>query len=103
MEQVLVSLKKPRVISLEILDNKRKQLVLLGNILRSGDISAISKQVKRTFDAGATREDILTVASFVIGEIKILNAIIELLRAIKYEENIRAPYISIIEDCREID
>ena len=103
MEQVLVSLKMPGVIRLEILDDKRKELVLLGNILRSGEINAITDQVKKTFDAGATREDIFTVASFVIGDNTILNAIIELLRAISYEENTRTPYISVLEDCKEID
>lgn len=103
MEQVLLSLKMPGVISLEILDDKRKELVLLGNILRSGEINAIADQVKKTFDSGATREDIFTVASFVIGDGTILNAIIELLRAIRYEENMRVPYISVIDDCKEID
>ena len=103
MEQVLVSLKMPGFINLEILDGKRKELVLLGNIIRSLDINAIADQVKKTIDAGATKKDILTVASFVIGERTILIAIIELLRAIRYEENNRAPYISIIEDCKGID
>ena len=103
MERVLVSLKMPGVISLEILDSKRKELVLLGNILRSGEINTIADQVKKTFDAGATKEDIFTVASFIIGDGTILNAITELIRAIRYEENIRTPYISVLEDCKEID
>ena len=101
MEQVLVSLKMPGIISLEILDDKRKELVLLGNILRSGEINTIAEQVRKSFDAGATREDILTVVSFVIGDSTVLNSIIELLRAIRYEENVRMPYISVIEDCKE--
>jgi alkylhydroperoxidase/carboxymuconolactone decarboxylase family protein YurZ len=103
MEQVLISLKMPGIISLGILDHKRKELVLLGNILRSGEINAISKQLRKTFDAGATRENILTVASFVIGDSTVLNVIIELLKAIRYEENNRAQNISILEDCKEID
>ena len=101
MEQVLVSLKMPGVISLEILDDKRKELVLLGNVLRSGEINTIAQQVRRAFDAGATKEDILKVASFVIGDSTVFNAIIELLRAIRNEENVRTPYISIIDDVRE--
>ena len=103
MEQVLVSLKMPGVISLEILDDKRKELVLLGNILRSREINVIAQQVKHAFDAGATKEDILKVASFVIGDSTVFDAIIQLLQAIRYEENLRTPYISIIDDCKEID
>ena len=103
MEQVLLSLKMPGIISLEILDNKRKELVLLGNILRSGKINAISEQVRKTFDDGASREDILTVASFVIGNSTVLNTICELLRAIRYEEKKRAPYIKVKKDCKKID
>ena len=103
MEQVLVSLKMPGVISLEILDDKRKELVLLRNILRSREINVIAQQVKHAFDAGATKEDILKVASFVIGDSTVFDAIIQLLRAIRYEENLRTPYISVIDDCKEID
>lgn len=103
MEQVLVSLKMPGVTRLEILDNKRKELVILGNILRSVDIKSIAGQVSKVFDAGATREDILMVASFVFGEGINLNAFIDLSRAITYEESRRAPYISVVEDCKEID
>ena len=66
-------------------------------------MNAIAEQVRNTFDAGATREDILTVASFVIGNSTVLNALFELLQAIRYEENKRAPYISVVKDCKEID
>ncbi len=103
MNQVLVSLKMPGIFNLEILDDKRKELVLLGNILRYGEINAIADQVRKTFDAGATCEDICKVASFVIRDKKIFNTIVELLRAIRYEENKRTPYISVIDDCKEID
>ena len=103
MEQVLVSLEMPGLISLEILDDKRRELVLLGNILRYGEINAISDQVRKTFDAGATSEDICKVASFVVRDRKIFDIITELFRAIRYEGNKRAPYISVVDDCKEID
>jgi alkylhydroperoxidase/carboxymuconolactone decarboxylase family protein YurZ len=102
MKQVLVSLKMPGVTRLEILDSKRKELVILGNILRSVDAKFIAKQVTKAFDVGATKEDILMVASFVLGEGN-LNAFIELSKAVTYEESRRAPYISAIDDCKEID
>jgi len=103
MDQVLISLKKPGLISLEILDSKRKELVILGNVLQYGEIKLIFDQVKRTYDAGASKEDIMRVASFVFRNDKIIDSIIELIKAIEFEENKRAPYISIIDDCKEID
>jgi len=101
MDLVLVYLKKYGAISIDVLDNKRKELVALGNILRSECNEDIATQIEKALDAGATRYDILKVVGFILGDIRLLNSIIELLRILNYEENKRSEYISVIDDVRE--
>jgi len=43
----------------------------------------------------------LKVVSFVIGDTHLLLSVIELLRALRFEESDRASYISVVEDCPE--
>ena len=103
MDQVLISLRKPGLINLEILDNKEKELVILGNILQYGELKAISDQLRRVFDAGATKDDIIRLASFIFHNGKFFNLIIELMKAIEFEGNKRSPYNSIVDDWKETD
>jgi len=101
MNQVLICLKNKNRINLGVLDGRQKELVELGNVIRLGKTELISSHVKKALDSGATKEDILCVVSFILGDEKLLNAIIELLSALSFEEANRSEYISIIDDCRE--
>jgi len=101
MQQVLVCLKKNGAINIDVLDNKRKELVELGIALKLGYNKEIAIHVEKALDAGATREDILKVMAFVIGNARLFNSTIELLRILNYEENKRAELISMVDDVRE--
>jgi hypothetical protein len=101
MNQVLVCLKNRNTYNIGVLDKKQKELVELGNTIRKGKTESIAHHVKSALDAGATNDDILTVASFILGDKKILNSIIELIMALSFEESKRRDYISVVEDCRE--
>lgn len=101
MEQVLVCLKKNGAINIDVLDNKRKELVAVGIALKLGSKKDIAIHIEKALDAGATSEDILEVVAFIIGDIRLFNSIIELLRILNYQENERSDYISIIDDVRE--
>ncbi len=101
MEQVLIYLKKGNTINIDILDNKRKELVCLGNAVLSGEKLLIEEQIKKALDAGATRKDILKIVEFIIGDKKLFNSIIELLNIVSNEENKRTLPISVLEDVRE--
>jgi len=101
MEQVLVCLKKNGAINIDVLDNKRKELVELGIALKLGWNKEIASHVEKALEAGATREDILKVMTFLIGNSRLFNSTIDLLRILNYEENKRAEFISVIDDVRE--
>lgn len=101
MEQVLVCLKKNGAINIDVLDSKRKELVELGVALKSGCKRDIATHIEKALDAGATRDDILKVVAFIVGNTRLFSSIIELLRILNYEENKRAEYISIVDDVRE--
>jgi len=101
MEQVLVCLKKNRAINIDVLDDKRRELVALGIVLKSGCKEDIATHVEKALDAGATREDILKVVAFIVGNTRLFSSIIELLKILNYEENKRADYISVVNDVRE--
>lgn len=101
MEQVLVCLKTNGVIKLEVLDIRRRELVSLGKAILAGNISSIKKHVSAALDAGATRDDILKVVSFIMSDNKLFTSIIELLKVLSIEEDLRTPCISIIDDVRE--
>lgn len=101
MKQVLICLEQKNGLKLDVLTAKQRELVALGTSLIAGNTHSISHHVKNALDEGATKNDILKVASFAIGNTRLLLSIIELLRALEFEENDRKSYISIIEDCRE--
>ena len=101
VQQVLVCLKKEGTINLGFLDNRRRELVALGTALRSGNTNAIGSYVKNALDAGASKEDILNVMAFIVGDVKLFTTMQELLRILQYEDAKRASYISVIDDVRE--
>ena len=102
MNQVLVCLKKNNgVIKLDVLDNRRKELVALGNALRVGDLESIPKHVKKALDAGASPDEIQEVAEFILGNNQIFYSMVTLLKALNFEESERQDYISVVDDCRE--
>lgn len=100
MEQVLICLKKNGVVNIDVLDSRRRELVALGKAILTGNTRSIAKHVEKALDAGATRKEILQVVAFIVGDTRLLNCIIELLKALSYEENRRAPWISVVDDCR---
>ena len=101
MEQVLVYLKNKNGLKLGVLPIKQRELVALGKAILSGNKRSIEKHVIAALDAGATRENILQVVAYVMRDNRILKSIIELIRVLDYEENRRAPHISILHDVRE--
>lgn len=101
MRQVLIHLEKKNGLKLDKLTAKQRELIALGNSLVAGNAHSISHHVRKALDTGATKKDILKVASFVIGDTHLLLSIIELLRALRFEESDRASYISVVEDCTE--
>ena len=101
MHQVLVCLKNKNKLKLEILTGREKELIELGKSLISCDRDSIPQCVKNALNAGATDGDILKVASFVIGNDRLLMAIIELLKSLSFEADIRESCISVVDDCRE--
>jgi hypothetical protein len=101
MEQVLVCLKKNGIVSIDVLDTKRKKLYLIGKALIEGNKQSIATHVEKALDAGASMQDILRVATFVIGDKKLIISLTELINTLRYEESKRAGYISILEDVRE--
>jgi len=101
MEQVLVCLKTNGVVKLEVLDIKRRELVLLGKAILEGNIKFIENHIVAALDAGASSDEILKVVSFIMSDNKLFNSIIELLKTLSIEEDLRTPCISIINDVRE--
>ena len=101
MEQGLICLKKNGVVNIDVLDSRRRELVALGKAILTGNNCSIAKHVEKALDAGASQKDILKVLTFIVGDVQLLNSIIELLRAMFYEENRRAPHISVLDDVRE--
>ncbi len=101
MEQVLICLKKNGVVNIDVLDSRRRELVALGKAILTSNTRFIAKHVEKALDAGASQKDILKVLTFIVGDVQLLNSIIELLRAMSYEENKRAECISVVDDVRE--
>ena len=101
MQQVLVCLKKKGVINLDVLDTKRKELVTLGIAIKAGCKRDIATHIEKALDAGASREDILKVVAFIIGDTRLFISILELLKVLSYEENQRTECISVVDDVRE--
>jgi len=94
-------LEKKKGLNLDILTAKQKELVALGNALLARNTHSIALHVEKALDAGASQEEILKVVAFIVGDTRLLSSIIELLKTLSYEENRRAPYISVIDDVRE--
>jgi len=101
MEQVLICLEKKEGLKLNVLTTKQKELVVLGKVLLEGYRQTITKHVKKALDAGASREEILKVAAFIVGDSRLFSSIIEFLRTLNYEESKRAPWISVVDDVKE--
>jgi len=101
MHQVLICLEKKKGLYLDVLDTRQKELVALGNAIRAGNTYSIATCVKKALDAGASREEILKVLAFIVGDVRLLNSIMELLSILRYESNRRAPWISVVDDVRE--
>lgn len=101
MEQVLICLEKKKGLYLDALNTRQRELVALGNAIRTGDKNTIATNVKKALDAGASREEILKVLTFIVGDVRLFRSIIELLRALSYEESKRTPFISVVDDVRE--
>ena len=101
MRQVLICLEKDAAYHSSKLNSRQKALVELGRAVYKGQNDRIAACVKKAMDVHATREDILKVVSFILGDRVVLDSIIELLKALRYEESVRAETISVLDDCRE--
>jgi hypothetical protein len=101
MHQVLSCLEKKEEPISKNLTQRQISLINLGKILYLRQNESISKYVKRSLDSGATKNDVLKVMAFILGDGLLLDVIINLIKELNYEENIRQNPISIIDDCRE--
>ena len=101
MRQVLICLEKKKGLYLDVLDTRQKELVALGNAIRAGNTYSIATRVKKALDAGASIEEILKVLAFIVGDVRLFRSIIELSRALSYEESKRKSFISVVDDVRE--
>lgn len=101
MNQVLMCLKSDGVLNIEVLDERRKELVELGRSILSGDNHNIEEHVINALDAGASHKDILEVVAYILSDNLLFKSVIKLFRVLDYEENRRAPYISVLDDIRE--
>ncbi|MBU0497881.1 MAG: hypothetical protein KKG04_08020 [Candidatus Thermoplasmatota archaeon] len=101
MNQVLVYIKNKNAMNVCILDEKQKMLVALGNAIRSGETVTIAEHVRKALDSGWSKQDILQVVSFILGDKSLLSSIIELLSCLSFEEANRREYIDILENSRQ--
>jgi len=101
VNQVLVYLKNKNGLKLCVLPTKQRELVALGKAILSGNKRSIEKHVVAALDAGATQENIMEVVAYVMRDSRLLKSIIELVKVLDYEENRKAPYISVLDDVRE--
>lgn len=82
-------------------DTKTKELIVLESAITTGCKRCIEIHVEKALDAGASGEEILRVASILIGGESTLSSVTELLKILRYEENKRAEWISVVDDVRE--
>ena len=101
VEQVLICLENKKGLRLDVLTAKQKELINLGRALLGGYNNTIAEHVEKALDAGASREEILKVLAFIIGDSHLFRSTIELLNALRYEENNRAKWISVVDDVME--
>ena len=57
--------------------------------------------IKKALDSGITEEEILNVLYSYVGDEKLVQMIILVVRSLQYEVDSRHPCISIIDDCKE--
>ena len=100
LEQVLICLDKKEGLRLDILTDKQKELVALGRALMTGNKKSIASCVKNALDKGSSREEILTLLSWMIKNGPSLNSILYLLKTLNYEETERREFIDVVHDCR---
>lgn len=101
MNHVLVCIKNKDAMKVEILDEKQKVLVTLGNAIKAGDTDCLHKYVQKALDAGWSKQDILQVVSFILGDKKLLASLTEVLISLSYEDALRREYLDITSDCGE--
>ena len=99
--QVLIYKDIQKVLKQDLQDSKTRELINLAYVVLSGDKHSIALHVEKALDAGATRRDILNVVSCIVGDVRLFGSIIELLRALSYEESKRKSFISVVNDVRE--
>lgn len=101
MEQVLICLEKKEGLKPNMLTLKQKELLALGKALLAGCKNKIARHVEKALDAGVSREEIQQLVAFIVGDVRLFGSIIELLRALSYEESKRTSFISVLDDVRE--
>ena len=95
--QVLVYKDKKKVLRQDLHDSKTEELIILAYVVLLGDKHSIAMHVEKALDVGATRKDILNVISCIVGDARLLSSILELFRALRFEECSRREYISVVD------
>lgn len=102
MESLLYKEEKTALgIDLLHITNKEINLVSLCCAIKANYKDLINTFVKSALDAGVCRDELLNVVSGLIKEGPALDSIIEFLRVLSYEENIRREPISVVDDWKE--
>jgi hypothetical protein len=101
LQQVVAYLKNNGVVQLEILNNRQQALIALAHAIRTQNTPNIGTYVRNALNEGATKQDILNLMAFILGDTSLLNTFIELLFTLQYEENRNTPPISILDDVKE--
>jgi len=84
MNKVLICLQKNNgCIRLDVLDNRRKELVEIGNAIRIGNLELIQPHIKKAKDAGATNKDIEKVFDYILRDKENKTEIKELIKNTK--------------------
>lgn len=100
MNHVLVYIKNEDALKVSVLDERQKVLVALGNAIKASETGALAGHVAKALNCGWSKEDILEVVSFILGNKVLLSSIIELLSCLSFEEANRREYIDVLEDSR---
>ena len=101
MEQVIIYLEKKDEMKFDMLNVKQRTLFDLGQAILNSDMDSIRMRVKDAFDVGVTRDDILTLLSWIIKNESSLQGIINVLKSLDFEGSERSDYIDVINDCKE--
>ena len=73
-----------KTLNKSLCENKTKTLIILSYAILSGNKSLINLYVKIAIRYGATYKDFLKVISFIIGDMRLLDSIMEVFRIIDY-------------------